>query len=81
LIAFAAIFRALLAIRVNFYPMLAVIENRRYGGPGFEPCLDEKSTRRPWRARDSMLMGFMDVVLAAVGYLLFVSRPKTPVLC
>ncbi|KAK6615551.1 ctr copper transporter [Botrytis cinerea] len=73
LIAFAAIFRALLAIRVHFYQLLAAADTRRSGGIVYEPHREGKSVRRQWRAREAILLGFMDVVLAGVGYLIMIA--------
>jgi len=72
LIVFAAIFRALLALRFHFYTLLAAADARRNGGLAYEPYKNGKSVRRPWRAREAALLGFLDVVLAGVGYLLYV---------
>lgn len=72
LIAFAAVFRALLAIRVNFYPLLTAVDTRRDFGLEYEHQRDEKSAQGPWRARDAVLLGLIDLVVAAVGYLLWV---------
>jgi hypothetical protein len=69
LIAFAAVFRALLAVRFNFSSLMAAVELHRNRG-GYEPYPSEKSPQRPWRATDAILTGIMDVVLAVVGYLL-----------
>ncbi|TGO65907.1 hypothetical protein BOTNAR_0073g00320 [Botryotinia narcissicola] len=73
LIAFAAIFRALLAVRVHFYQLLAAVDTRRSGGIVYEPHREEKSIRRQWRAREAILLGLIDVVLAGVGYLLMIA--------
>ncbi|KIX93600.1 uncharacterized protein Z520_10778 [Fonsecaea multimorphosa CBS 102226] len=73
LIALAAIFRALLAIRFNFYPMLASFDTRSNGGVEYEPYHNEKSPRRPWRAREAVMAAFVDVVLVTVGYLLMIA--------
>nr|POE75608.1 hypothetical protein CFP56_53720 [Quercus suber] len=70
LIAFAALFRALLAIRVNFHPLLAAADAHRAGTRAYRSDPIEKSSQHPWRARESVLLGFLDVVLAGVGYLL-----------
>jgi copper transporter 1 len=63
----------MLAVRVNFYPLLAAADTRRNGGLGYEGYRDEKnSARHPWRAREATLLGFLDVLLAGMGYLLCV---------
>lgn len=77
LITFAAIFRALLAVRVNFYPLLAVADTRRNGGLAYEPYQREESVQHRWRAREATLLGLIDVVLAGVGYLLCVLPLET----
>lgn len=74
LIAFAALFRALLAIRVHFFPILAAF--RRRHGQHFDNMvlLDEKTiARRPWRANEAVMVAFLDMILAGVSYLLYVS--------
>ena len=72
LIALAAIFRTLLAVRVQFYPLLAAADARRNCGLKYEPHPDAKSAQHRWRAREAILIGFIDLVIAAVGYLLCV---------
>lgn len=69
LIAFAAIFRALLAVRANFYDVLAVVKNRHSRGQ-YPYLTDVKPTVRRWRAKEAVLLASIDVVLAGVGYLL-----------
>jgi hypothetical protein len=69
LIAFAAIFRALLAVRINFFEVLGVVKYRNSGGLRY---VDEKKRVRPWRANEAVMLGGMDVVLAGIGYLLLV---------
>ena len=79
LIAFAAIFRALLAVRVKFFEVLAVVKHRRRGELMYS-YTDTKSTSsevRPWRACEAVMLGFMDVILAGLGYLLFVWTDKS----
>lgn len=71
LIGFAAIFRALLAIRAHFYPLLIDADSRRNGGLGYEPYRDEKSPQRQLRSRGAMVIAFMDLLLAGVRYLLY----------
>jgi copper transporter 1 len=69
LIAFAIIFRALLAARLNIIAVMAAVKHRHSG------CYlaDMKSSaRRPWRADEAVMLASMDVVLAGVGYLLWV---------
>ncbi|KAF7922891.1 hypothetical protein BELL_0403g00060 [Botrytis elliptica] len=73
LIVFAAIFRALVAVRVHFYQLLAAADTRRSGGLIYEPHREEKSIRRQWQAREAILLGLIDVVLAGVGYLLMIA--------
>lgn len=72
LIVFATIFRALVAVRVNFYQVLAKIESRRNGGLDYPSISDEKMITRPWRAKDAVLMAFLDVILSGCGYLMSV---------
>jgi copper transporter 1 len=70
LIAFAAIFRALLAIRINFFEVLAIVKHQSYEEAKYPYLADAKSIGRPWRINEAVLIAFMDVVLAASGYLL-----------
>lgn len=76
LIALATIFRSLLALRVHIYPLLNVIETRRNGGLQYEPYQYSKSSTYPWRAREAVLIGFVDVVIAGLAYLLYVPPAK-----
>lgn len=71
LIVFAAIFRALLAVRANFDEVLAVVKNR-HNRSQYPYLTDVKPTVRRWRAKEAVMLGLMDVVLAGVGYLLYV---------
>lgn len=80
LIAFGTIFRALLAVRINFLEVLAVIKYGRKEGVVY-PFSDEgKMAPRPWRANEAVMLAAMDVVLAASSYLLLVEcvqlKPK-----
>jgi copper transporter 1 len=70
LIAFAAIFRALLAVRINFFEVLAVARHRHSQGLIYPYTDDSKPRVRPWRASESVMLASMDVVLAGIGYLL-----------
>lgn len=70
LIAFAAIFRLLLAFRMNFFEIMAAAKTRRNGGL-IEPYPVECKTRfRPWRVSEAISVAAIDVVLAGVSYLL-----------
>ncbi|KAF1940216.1 hypothetical protein EJ02DRAFT_445664 [Clathrospora elynae] len=74
LIVFATIFRALLAVRINFIEVLAAVERRHSGGAMHPYAVDSKSTtRRPWRASEAVITASMDVVIAGVGYLLMIA--------
>ncbi|KAL7798859.1 Ctr copper transporter family domain-containing protein [Trichoderma afarasin] len=73
LIAFATIFRALLAIRVNFPQVVDAIECRRRHGRIPSHLADSKTTIRPWRANEAVRLAFMDLILAGVGYLLMIA--------
>ncbi|KAK4495005.1 hypothetical protein PRZ48_013332 [Zasmidium cellare] len=64
LIALAAIFRALLAVRIHFYDIFAYVRHR----PQPKGCSGKNI--RPWRAGEVMTVGLLDVVVAGVGYLL-----------
>ncbi|UKZ53092.1 hypothetical protein TrVGV298_006880 [Trichoderma virens] len=73
LITFATIFRALLAVRVNFFQIADVLERRRGNGRIPSHQTIEKTTTRPWRASEAVNLAFMDVILAGVGYLLMIA--------
>lgn len=68
LIAFTTIFRALLAVRVNLFEVLAVVKGRR--GGEYPYAVECKATSRPWRVNEAVLLASMDVVLAGISYLL-----------
>ncbi|KAL7952332.1 Ctr copper transporter family domain-containing protein [Trichoderma compactum] len=72
LIAFATIFRAILAIRVNFHQVVDAIERRRRHGRIPLHLVDYRTTIRPWRADEAVKLAFMDLILAGVGYLLMI---------
>lgn len=71
LIAFASLFRALVAIRVHFWPLLAEYDKRRFGGVDYDSFRASPSTTRPWRARDAVWVASLDVIIAGAGYLLY----------
>lgn len=74
LIAFAAIFRALLAARLNIIGILAAFDRHRTGSSVYSYAETSKvAAPRPWRANEAVILAFMDVFLAGVGYLLLVS--------
>ncbi|PMD37426.1 hypothetical protein L207DRAFT_432068 [Hyaloscypha variabilis F] len=73
LIAFAAIFRALLAVRVNLFEVLAVVKHRRRAELMDPYAKPTSSNTRPWRANEAVMLGCMDVVLAGIGYLLMIA--------
>lgn len=68
LIAFATIFRAFLAVRVNLFHVLAVAKGRR--GGEYPYAVESKTSSRPWKMNEAVLLASMDVVLAGIGYLL-----------
>ncbi|MCJ1421681.1 hypothetical protein MMC32_008047 [Xylographa parallela] len=70
LIAFTVIFRGLLAIRCHIYPLMAAADVRRNGGLAYQQHKDGQPAQRRWRAREAFSLGFIDLVLAGVGYLL-----------
>lgn len=75
LITLAAIFRALVAARLNIIGILAAFDRNRTGGSVYAYAETSKvAAPRPWRANEAVVLGFMDVVLAGIGYLLSVSR-------
>jgi hypothetical protein len=63
-------FRLLLALRVNFFTIVAAARENRYKGLVQSHALDDKSKVRPWRADEAAMMATMDVVVAGVSYLL-----------
>ncbi|OAG06198.1 uncharacterized protein CC84DRAFT_754388 [Paraphaeosphaeria sporulosa] len=73
LIAFAAIFRALIAIRFNFDRFSAKIASTRGDNQAHLYTDEYKGAHRPWRANEAVALGAMDVVIAGVSYLLYVS--------
>ncbi|KAE8451688.1 hypothetical protein EG329_003145 [Mollisiaceae sp. DMI_Dod_QoI] len=73
LIAFAAIFRAILAIRINFYEVLAIVKKRRGESLSYLDKVDDKFTTRPWRADEAVMLACTDVILAGMSYLLMIA--------
>jgi hypothetical protein len=63
-------FRLLLALRVNFFTILAAARENRYKGLVQSHAPDDKSKARPWSADEAVMMATMDVVVAGVSYLL-----------
>lgn len=70
LIAFAAIFRALLAVRVRFYDFVTLAKYRQYGGVSSQPLTNAQPISRPWRANEAVMIAVADVLLAGLSYLL-----------
>ncbi|CAI6334208.1 unnamed protein product [Periconia digitata] len=74
LIIFAAIFRALLAVRINFYDILASVKQRHgddeivlYSGD------DKRARRRPWKANEAIILALVDVIIGGMSYLLMIA--------
>lgn len=64
-------FRGLLAIRVNFFGLVAAVRHNRYKGLIAPRVGEEKATiARPWRADEAVMVATLDVVVAGVSYLL-----------
>jgi copper transporter 1 len=70
LIAFAAIFRALIAIRFNYDRFAARMALRRGDNQAHLYNDEYKGAHRPWRANEAVALGFMDMVIAGISYLL-----------
>ena len=72
LIALAAIFRALLAIRLNLFRFLRVVRHQGKEDAIYLDGYGDQSTAdiRPWRANDAVWIASMDVVVGGVAYLL-----------
>jgi solute carrier family 31 (copper transporter), member 1 len=70
LIAFAAIFRVLVAIRVRFHEIMSAVRQHYRAGMQYSPPSETKPRARPWRASEAITLAAMDVVLAGVSYLL-----------
>ncbi|KAL6689906.1 Ctr copper transporter family domain-containing protein [Trichoderma pleuroticola] len=73
LIAFAVMFRMLLALRFNLYKVVAVVKQRRSGGLLQPDVTEIKATPRTWRASEAILSGALDTVIAGVSYLLMMA--------
>ncbi|CZS91304.1 uncharacterized protein RAG0_01998 [Rhynchosporium agropyri] len=69
LILLSAIFRGLLAVRVNLFQVVRVLKHDTEGTYG--DC--GKAAIRPWRAGEAVWMASMDVLLGGVGYLLMIA--------
>lgn len=66
------IFRALVAIRVNFFKIMASAKRRRSGGLLPPSMAETKVGVRPWRADEAVVVGMIDMVIVGVSYLLLV---------
>ncbi|KAF1949763.1 hypothetical protein CC80DRAFT_428348 [Byssothecium circinans] len=72
LIIFATIFRSLLAIRLNFFEILAMVKRRRGDDQMILYNMEKQSGLRTWRASEAVMMAFLDVVIAGTGYLIMI---------
>jgi copper transporter 1 len=72
LIALAAIFRALLAIRFNLFEFVRIVKHQHKEQSIYGYGQDSTSTVRPWRAKEAVWIALMDVLLSGVAYLLYV---------
>ena len=63
-------FRLLLAVRVNFFAILAAAQEHRYKGLVQSHASEDKSKARPWRVDEAVMVAALDVVVAGVSYLL-----------
>jgi hypothetical protein len=70
LIALAAIFRALLSIRLNLFKLLGVVKHQRKEDTIYGYGNESTSDIRPWRANEAVWIASMDVMLGGVAYLL-----------
>lgn len=70
LIILATVFRAVLALRIHVYPFLNAVEVHRNGGLEYKPYRHGKSSKYPWRAREAVVIGLIDVIIAGLAYLL-----------
>ncbi|KAJ4299998.1 hypothetical protein N0V90_005246 [Kalmusia sp. IMI 367209] len=73
LIAFAAIFRALLAIRFNFDAVMNSVKHGRGDDQVYLYTDEIKKARRPWKANEAVALGAIDVLVGGVGYLLMIA--------
>ncbi|EOA90635.1 uncharacterized protein SETTUDRAFT_158196 [Exserohilum turcica Et28A] len=89
LIALAAVFRALVAIRFNLFAVLERVKGRRgvvsavgnrgsaglegEGGEGKQGRRGRTAEWRPWRADEAVWIASFDVVIAGVSYLLMIA--------
>jgi hypothetical protein len=78
LIAFATIFRLLVALRMNFFQFASSFRRSSDRGHLLQPQgvasveVEEydKTVRRPWNATEAAVLGVVDVIIAGVSYLL-----------
>jgi len=63
-------FRLLLASRANFFTILAAARRQHDKGLIQSHTTENKSTVRPWRADEAVMLAVLDVVVAGVSYLL-----------
>jgi hypothetical protein len=60
----------LVTFRVNFFNIIAALNERRSGGLFLHSVADTKVETRPWRADEAVMVGVIDMVTVGVGYLL-----------
>lgn len=66
-------FRLLLAVRVNFFTILAAAQEHRYKGLVQSHASEDKSKTRSWRVDEAVMVAALDVVVAGVSYLLMLA--------
>jgi copper transporter 1 len=75
LIVFAVLFRGLLAVRLNIFDVVSAIKLRRSDGFIHQEAYAfdcKQPTRRTWRVNEALMLAALDVLIAGIGYLLFV---------
>jgi hypothetical protein len=78
LILFAVLFRALLGFRINFFPILKAIRERKNRDLIHSYPPEKIALMRPWRANEAVMLATIDVVIAGCGYLLYVPLLPDP---
>ncbi|KAL6702817.1 hypothetical protein ACN47E_000903 [Coniothyrium glycines] len=73
LIGLAAIFRSLLALRLNLFRLVRTSRSLRKQDEMSRPSVVPQPGRRAWRAKEAVWLASIDVLLSGLAYLLMIA--------